>query len=144
MALAKSFLQKTKIRFLLISKLPEITTTPINTTINPPIVTPEAIETTITTIQISETAKVSETTTVTTTIPIITETSETEKEIKRVNLNTATYEDLTSLPISPEVADQILELRDKIGYFSSTEELYYIENFNRKIYIELLKYVYVE
>ncbi|MBP0960409.1 MAG: helix-hairpin-helix domain-containing protein [Oscillospiraceae bacterium] len=143
--IGQKFLTENKNKiFVDISKLPEITTTPINTTINPPIVTPESIKTTITTIQISETAKVSETTTVTTTIPIITETSETEKEIKRVNLNTATYEDLTSLPISPEVADQILGLRDKIGYFSSTEELYYIENVNRKIYIELLKYVYVE
>ena len=40
-----------------------------------------------------------------------------------VNLNTATYEELTSLPISPEIAKQIIELSNEIGHFSSTREL---------------------
>jgi len=140
--IGEKFLTENKDKiFVDISKLPEITTIPINTTINTTIVTPESVETTI---QTSEEAKVSETTTITTTIPIVTEVIETKKEIKRVNLNTATYEELTSLPISPEIAKQIIELRNEIGHFSSTRELCYIEGYNRELYDELLKYVYVE
>lgn len=125
--------------FVDISKLPETTTTyqditTTATTVSTEIHVTESVTSHTT---ISETCIITSTDT-------MTEVDETEKEIKRVNLNTATYEELISLPISPEIAEQILELRDKIGYFSSTRELCRIESFSRELYIELLEYVYVE
>ena len=122
------------------SKLPENTNSQQKPATEVTTVTTKVHETTIETIQTTAETTVSEIASSTT---ITTETTEPQKEITPVNLNTATYEELISLPISPEVANEIIELRDKIGYFSSTEELCYIKSFSRELYIELLKYVYV-
>ena len=92
---------------------------------------------------IDDTSDETEESTVVTTIIITTECNNTPKP-KRVNLNTATYEELLSLSISPETAEQILDLREKTGYFSSTDELCYIENFSYELYMELFEYIYVE
>ena len=104
---------------------------------------PKATYTEITTPK--ETVYVSETVTITPeTITYEQTTAIPEKIYNPVNLNTATYEELLELPISPEIAEEIIDLRDKIGYFSSVRELRYIESFSRDLYIELIKYVYVE
>lgn len=135
--IGESFLTKNKDKiFVDTSRLPEITTiyhiktNTVTTTAQTTVVMTDMTE-----IIISETKIVTTT---------ITSTESEEKELTPVNLNTATYEELISLPISPEIADQILELRNKIGYFSSTRELYYIEGFSSELYNEIIKYVYVE
>lgn len=138
--IGNKFLETNKDKiFVDISKLPEITTIIHNAAVITVSTTdkPQETETAVT---VSETT-VSDTAKQTTTHE--TELITTEKEIEPVNLNTATYEELTALPISHETAEQILDLRDKIGYFSSTEELCYIENFSRELYKELIRYVYV-
>lgn len=129
--IGKDFLDENKDKiFVDTSRLPEFST-----------ITTETHKTKITTTYIQTEIIISETKIVTTTI---TSTESEEKELTLVNLNTATYEELISLPISPEIADQILELRNKIGYFSSTRELYCIEGFSSELYNEIIKYVYVE
>lgn len=129
--IGKKFLDENKDKiFVDLSRLPEITTTYHSETNRATNITSEIQETTV-----------SETNIITTTIISI---ESSEKELTPVNLNTATYEELISLPISPEIAEQIIELRGKIGYFSSTKELYYIEGYSHELYIELLEYVYVE
>jgi len=129
--IGKKFLDENKDKiFVDLSILPEITTTYHSETNRATNITSEIQETTV-----------AETNIITTTIISI---ESSEKELTPVNLNTATYEELISLPISPEIAEQIIELRGKIGYFSSTKELYYIEGYSHELYIELLEYVYVE
>ena len=129
--IGKKFLDENKDKiFVDLSRLPEITTTYHSETNRATNITSEIQETTV-----------AETNIITTTIISI---ESSEKELTPVNLNTATYEELISLPISPEIAEQIIELRGKIGYFSSTKELYYIEGYSHELYIELLEYVYVE
>lgn len=91
-----------------------------------------------------------ETTTSKETVMITSETTSeqttvtTQKIYTPVNLNTATYEELVALPISPEIADEILELRNEIEYFSSVRELKNLKSYSKDLYYELLKYVYVE
>lgn len=135
--IGEKFIEENKDKiFVDISRLPEITeiyhtTTTITKTTQKTIVF------------IDDTSDETEESTVVTTIIITTECNNTPKP-KRVNLNTATYEDLLSLSISPETAEQILDLREKTGYFSSTDELCYIENFSYELYMELFEYIYVE
>jgi len=129
--IGKKFLDENKDKiFVDLSRLPEITTTYHSETNRATNITSEIQETTV-----------AETNIITTTIISI---ESSEKELTPVNLNTATYEELISLPISPEIAEQIIELRGKIGYFSSTKELDNIEGYSHELYIELLEYVYVE
>lgn len=140
--IGKKFLDENKDKiFVDLSRLPEITTTYHSETNRATNITSEIQETTVITTNMTEETTVSETNIITTTIISI---ESSEKELTPVNLNTATYEELISLPISPEIAEQIIELRGKIGYFSSTKELYYIEGYSHELYIELLEYVYVE
>lgn len=139
--IGKKFLTENKNKiFVDLSKLPENTTTYENAKTEIAIVTTKANETTVESIHSTTEMTTTELTSSTT---ITTETSKPAKELTPVNLNTATYEELIARPISPDVAREIIELRDKIGYFSSTNELCYIESFSRELYIELLKYVYV-
>ena len=125
--------------FVDVSRLPEVSTTYSDITTNASTITAETHKTETITAYTQVETTVSETVAVT-----AAETAETRKEITPVNLNTATYEELISLPIPPEIAEQILEKRKKTGCFSSTEELCYIESFNRELYRELIEYVYVE
>lgn len=125
------------------TKLPkkEVTTVPFETELPK-----ETTETTI----ITETSTPSETkassisvTEITSIETTVTTKSSTYKEIQKINLNEATYEELMNLPISSEIAENILETRDKIEYFSSKTELYIVEGVTIEIYNKISPYVYV-
>ena len=135
--IGKKFLEENKDKIAVdISKLPEITTSFVTTEkINHPttITTTETPTTVLTTTEITEKA---ETTTV--------ETEYTTQAIIRLNLNTATYEELVALPIPNEVANEIIEFRNNAGGFSSIRELRYIDSYSYELYIELIRYLYVE
>ena len=124
------------------TKLPkrEVTTVPFETALPK-----ETTETTI----ITETSTPSETevssisVTEITSIETTVTTTSTYKDIQKINLNEATYEELMNLPISSEIAENILETRDKIEYFSSKTELYIVEGITIEIYNKISPYVYV-
>lgn len=84
--------------------------------------------------------------TIETEMPITMDTSTTETEtIIQVELNSATYEELCTLPgINGEMADKILALRDTIHYFSNIRELLYVEGFSDNLFVSIMDYIYVE
>ena len=62
-----------------------------------------------------------------------------------VNLNTANLEDLMTIPkITPEIAQEILNLRDNIQYYSNEYELLYINGISEKYLSEIMEYITVE
>ncbi len=145
--IGKKFLEENRDKITIdISKLPEITTTyAITEKTTYQITTASETPTTVlTTPEITEETEIATTKSETTTTETEITTTQTKKEIIPVNLNTATYEELVALPISPEVADEILDLRNKIGYFSSIRELCFIDSYSYELYIELTRYVYIE
>ncbi|MBE6861294.1 MAG: helix-hairpin-helix domain-containing protein [Ruminococcus sp.] len=106
----------------------------------------EPITTEITTTEdISEeiTETISEEETVTTTEPH-TETEITLENIAPIDLNEAEKEELMLLPyVEEEIAEQIIELREKIGGFSHVYELLLIEELEQKEVSEMLEFVTV-
>lgn len=145
--IGKKFLEENRDKITVdISKLPEITTlyTATKKPIQPAITTSETATSLSAISEITENTEITTTKSETTVSETEVITTQTEKEIIPVNLNTATYEELVALPISPKVANEILDLRDKIGYFSSIRELCYIDSYSYELYIELTRYVYVE
>lgn len=65
--------------------------------------------------------------------------------LQRVELNSATLEELCTLPnVDAQLAKSILELRDRIHYFSDIHELLYAEGVTDSVYVSLCDYVYVE
>lgn len=141
--IGNNFLEMNKYKIMVdTTKLPkrEVTTVPFETELPK-----ETTETTI----ITETSTSSETEASTISVTEITSiettvtTTSTYKEIQKINLNEATYEELMNLPISSEIAENILETRDKIEYFSSKTELYIVEGVTIEIYNKISPYVYV-
>ncbi len=62
-----------------------------------------------------------------------------------IELNTATFETLLLIPnMTEELAQNILELRDTIGYFSSTYELLYVDGIGDTYLNEISPYIIVE
>lgn len=62
-----------------------------------------------------------------------------------IDLNTADAEMLTLLPhVSDEAAAEIVELREKLGSFSSYYELLYVSSLSEKDVSEIRDYVTVE
>jgi competence protein ComEA len=60
----------------------------------------------------------------------------------KVNLNTATVEQLESLPgVGPKLAARILEHREKAGSFKSVEELMVVKGIGEKNFKKLEGYV---
>lgn len=117
-----------------------------------------------TTVPATETATIhttvltTETTTATTTVTEMTTTPETtttakkttnrettieEREPVPVNLNTCDFDDLMTLPISERQALAILELREKIDYFSDPLELILADGIDYETYNRISEYVYV-
>lgn len=66
------------------------------------------------------------------------------EEIAPIDLNEAEKEELMLLPnVDEEIAEQILELREKIGRFTHTYELLLIEELEQKEVSEILEFVTV-
>lgn len=66
-------------------------------------------------------------------------------EEKIVNLNTATFEELLSLPgIGPKLAREIIRYREEKGGFSSPTELKKIKGIGEKKYEKLKKLIQVK
>lgn len=85
---------------------------------------------------ITTTAEHSQTQVTTTTIFIFTE---------RIELNAGTLEDFLTIPIiTAEQAQAIIDLREKIDYFSHYYELLYAEGFDEQLVSRMNDYVYVE
>jgi len=62
-----------------------------------------------------------------------------------VNLNTASFSELDSLPgIGPVMADRILEFRKKNGIFRRVEDLMNVRGIGEKKYLKLRDYIVVE
>lgn len=62
-----------------------------------------------------------------------------------VDLNSGTFEDFAAIPIlSDEQAQAIIDLREKIHYFSHCYELLYADGFDEELVAELCQYVYVD
>lgn len=73
-----------------------------------------------------------------------TEKQTTLEEIAPIDLNEAEKEELMLLPnVDEEIAEQILELREKIGRFTHTYELLLIEELEQKEVSEILEFVTV-
>ncbi len=61
-----------------------------------------------------------------------------------INLNEATEEDLLTIPgIDQLLADNIIQYREKFGYFLSVTELKYIDGVSDRIYRQIMNYVTV-
>ncbi len=64
---------------------------------------------------------------------------------QKIELNTGTLEDFLTIPIiTADQAHAIVELRDKIHYFSHYYELLYAEGFDEQLVAQMYDYVYVE
>ncbi len=72
-------------------------------------------------------------------------TARTKKDGKKVNLNTATKDELVVLPgIGESLAEQILIYRDEHGEFSTVEQLRKIKGIGAKKFEKLLPYVKIK
>ncbi|MBI4463032.1 MAG: helix-hairpin-helix domain-containing protein, partial [Acidobacteria bacterium] len=78
-------------------------------------------------------------------IPLVPAQQAQEVAPKRVNLNTATVEELKQLPgIGPSLAQRIVAHREKNGRFRRIEELLIVRGINRKKFEALRSLIYVE
>ena len=67
------------------------------------------------------------------------------EEAAPININTADIDTLILLPsVDEDIANRIVEFREKSGGFSNTYELLLIDGINRKEAEELLTYVTIE
>ena len=70
--------------------------------------------------------------------PAAQESSETARPAATVNINTATAEQLASLPgIGPKTAERIVEYRQKHGSFKKIEELMNVKGIGEKSFLKL-------
>lgn len=62
-----------------------------------------------------------------------------------INLNTAGKDDLMKLPyVDEDIADDIIELRETIQYFSHPYELLMVESLTQQQVAEIIKFVTVQ
>lgn len=72
-------------------------------------------------------------------------TEATEVTGKKININTATVEELDALPgIGPTYAERIIEYRTKNGTFKDVSELMNISGIGQKTLDKILEYITVE
>ena len=99
-----------------------------------------------------KTTKTTKTTTGKTTTSIAPEQSETStepvpqepQEMREVNINTASADEISEfLLIDIELAEKIVGLREQIGYYSSVDELFYIDGMGEGIIGRVAGYVIV-
>lgn len=110
--------------------------TPAKTTTQAITVTTAVTDAITTTSSTTTTATPSQTQAATTTIFIFTQ---------RIELNAGTLEDFLTIPIlTAEQAQAIIDLRERIDYFSHYYELLYAEGFNEQLVSKMNDYVYVE
>ena len=75
----------------------------------------------------------------------VTEPPLTLEDVAPVDLNSADLETLILLPnVSEETAEEIIELRRKLGGFRSYYELLYVDSLTQKEVSEIAEYVFVE
>lgn len=73
------------------------------------------------------------------------DTTEETSENIMINLNTAEKDDLMKLPyVDEQIADDIIELRETIEYFSHPYELLMVESLNQEQVAEIIKFVTIE
>ncbi len=73
------------------------------------------------------------------------DTTEETSENIMINLNTAQKDDLMKLPyVDEDIADDIIELRETIEYFSHPYELLMVESLNQQQVAEIIKFVTVQ
>ena len=64
---------------------------------------------------------------------------------KTVNINTATAEELTQVPmITPELAQAIVAYREEVGGFQLIEELILVEGFDQKLFLRVQSFFLIE
>ena len=67
-----------------------------------------------------------------------------ERVITEVDINSATAEEISqALLIEPELAEEIVALREKIHYFSSVQELYLCDGMTNEIYRAIKDFVII-
>ena len=67
------------------------------------------------------------------------------QDLPPVNLNTANFSELDSLPgIGPVMAERILEFRKKNGIFKRAEDLMNVRGIGEKKFLKLRDYIVVE
>ncbi len=77
-------------------------------------------------------------------LPVFSEQSEPEEEIK-INLNTATKEELTTLSgIGEKLAERILEKRESLGGFRSVEQITEIPGIGEKLFQQIQSQITIE
>ena len=84
----------------------------------------------------------------TTTAPVETKTSRvtttTHREYQPVNINKASAKEISDcLLIDMSLAREIIDLRNKISYFSNLNELFYIDDFPKAIYDTRKDYILI-
>src|SRR3990172_4690705 len=68
-----------------------------------------------------------------------------EEKIRQVNLNSATQDELESLPsIGPVLAKRIIEYRNQKGGFKTIEEIKQVKGIKNKIFEKIKNYVTVD
>lgn len=78
-------------------------------------------------------------------VPETESTEITTEEFILINLNTASKEDFMKLPyVDENIADDIIELRNTIQYFSHPYELLMVESLTQQQVAEIIKFVTVE
>jgi competence protein ComEA len=64
---------------------------------------------------------------------------------KRVNINTATAEELAQVPlVTPELAQAIVAYREEVGDFQFIEELLLVEGFDRELFRRIQSFFLLE
>lgn len=68
-----------------------------------------------------------------------------DEQFKPINLNSATMDDLTTLPgVGQKLAKAIIEYRDKYGDYVDVDELLDVEGMSNDLYHSIKKYVTVD